>query len=130
MNNTVFYCRTANGGMGAIQAQINSLLFQTMESGFSPFEVYCDCYQSGSTLERPQLCNLLQSVQRGAVERIMVLDYARLSRNKIHLSELLDFFQAHDVQVVPLIPNYDIDEAKTHLTDILEDIEDTRIVKA
>ena len=126
MNNTVIYCRTANGGISEIQAQLHLLFLKNMEAGCNSFEVYCDCDQSGATLERPELHKILQSVQRGEVKKILVCNYARLSRNKIHLSELLNFFREHEVEIVTRDADYDIDEAKTHLTDILENIREVK----
>ena len=68
-----------------MQEQI-ALCMERAES--EDIEVYKD-YGSGADVYRPELYRLMKDVRDGRIQRVIVKDVARLSRDIVHLSELM-----------------------------------------
>ncbi|HRX79779.1 MAG TPA: recombinase family protein [Pirellulaceae bacterium] len=70
-------------------------------------ERFDDLGESSETLERPALRKLIEKVERGEVERIVVYSIDRLTRKLYDLHKLLDLFEQHDVDLsVVTDPNF------------------------
>jgi DNA invertase Pin-like site-specific DNA recombinase len=101
--NTVFYCRTAAGGSGAITEQLGELYLYSQAMGYENVCAnYCDTNASGVSLNRPGLKKLLDDVRGGGVKTVITHDIARISRNIVHLYELMDKFAKHGVTLVTM----------------------------
>ena len=100
MNGAVVYCRTANGGTGVIESQLEMLQWYGKDKGYAITAEYCDCNASGADLNRPELQRLLNDIRVGAVNRVIVRDLSRLARNFLHTNELISVFDNYGVELV------------------------------
>ena len=67
--------------------------------GWEVCETFEDVGGSSESLDRPSLRRLLQSVEAGGVNRIIVYSVDRLTRKLLHLQVLLQTFEQHDVSL-------------------------------
>ena len=68
---------------------------------------YEDAAQSGATLERPAMQELLADVERGLVDVVVVYKLDRLSRSLLDFVRLLDMFEKYGVSFVCITQNFD-----------------------
>lgn len=68
----------------AIQEQISMCMEHAKDADV---EIYKD-YGSGADVYRPELYHMMKDVRDGKIQRVIVKDLARLSRDTVHLSEL------------------------------------------
>ena len=69
--------------------------------------VYEDAAQSGATLERPAMNELLADIERGQVNVVVVYKLDRLSRSLLDFVQLIDVFQRYGVSFVCITQNFD-----------------------
>jgi site-specific DNA recombinase len=72
---------------------------------------YEDAAFSGATLERPALQQLLQDVERGHVDVIVLYKLDRISRSLLDFVRLLDVFDRHSVTFVCITQNFDTSDS-------------------
>lgn len=77
--------------------------------------VYEDAGESASTLQRPQLKNLLDLCAEGQAQMVCVTKLDRLTRSVRDLYDLLDFFDAHNVTLISLSEGLDTTSATGRL---------------
>jgi DNA invertase Pin-like site-specific DNA recombinase len=70
-------------------------------------KVYEDAAQSGGTLDRPAMRELLADVERGRVDVVVVYKLDRLSRSLLDFVRLLDAFQKYGVTFACITQNFD-----------------------
>lgn len=70
-------------------------------------KTYEDPAQSGATLERPAMQDLIADVERGQVDVIVVYKLDRLSRSLLDFVRLLDWFDKFRVSFVCITQNFD-----------------------
>src|SRR5689334_5685978 len=63
-------------------------------------KVYADGGYSGGNLERPALSALMQDIEAGRVQVIVVYKVDRLTRSLADFAKLIERFDAHDVSFV------------------------------
>lgn len=68
------------------------------ERAKDPIE-FVDAGVSGTTMDRPQLQSLLEGVRQGRIERVVVYDPDRLSRNVTHLLLIVDELRQHRAEI-------------------------------
>jgi DNA invertase Pin-like site-specific DNA recombinase len=68
---------------------------------------YEDAAQSGATLERPGMQELLADVERGRIDVVVVYKLDRLSRSLLDFVRLLDVFQRYGVSFACITQNFD-----------------------
>lgn len=72
------------------------------------YKVYCDPAYSGATLERPALSELLQDIQQGKIDAVLVWKLDRLSRSQKDTLYLIeDCFIKNDVAFISTLENFD-----------------------
>jgi len=79
-------------------------------------EQYDDGGYSGGTMERPALQRLLQAVQSGQVDIIVVYKIDRLSRSLSDFAKLVDIFDAHQVTFVSVTQSFNTTTSMGRLT--------------
>jgi len=77
---------------------------------------YDDGGVSGGTLERPALQRLLQDIQAGLVDVVVVYKIDRLSRSLMHFARLVEVFDAHDVTFVSVTQSFNTTTSMGRLT--------------
>lgn len=75
--------------------------------GWKAFKVYEDSGQSGGSLNRPALKQLIHDIERGQIQNIIVYKIDRLTRNHKDFYALLEIFNKHDVKFISTTQNFD-----------------------
>lgn len=70
-------------------------------------KAYEDAAQSGATLERPAMKELLADIERGRVDVVVVYKLDRLSRSLLDFVRLIDVFERYGVSFVCITQNFD-----------------------
>lgn len=70
-------------------------------------KIYEDAAESGGTLERPAMIELLADIERGRVDVVVVYKLDRLSRSLLDFVRLIDVFQRYGVTFVCITQNFD-----------------------
>ena len=109
MSGTVIYCRTANGGMEAIERQLEISRRYGEDNGYTITDEYLDCDESGITIDRPELQRLLSDIHDGKVSRVIVDEPARLARNYLLNCELMGIFCKYGVEYISVANGGEID---------------------
>ena len=68
---------------------------------------YEDAAESGGTLDRPAMVDLLADIERGRVDVVVVYKLDRLSRSLLDFVRLMDVFQRYGVSFVCITQNFD-----------------------
>ena len=68
---------------------------------------YEDAAESGATLERPAMLELLADIERGRIDVIVVYKLDRLSRSLLDFVQLIDVFERYGVSFVCITQNFD-----------------------
>lgn len=92
----------------SIQAQTERLQAYCKAKGWGIFHIYTDAGFSGSNMERPALSQLLNDVEAGRVDCVLVYKLDRLSRSQkdtLHMIE--DIFLANGCDFVSMSENFD-----------------------
>lgn len=92
----------------SIQAQTERLQAYCKAKGWGIFHTYTDAGFSGSNMERPSLSQLLEDVEAGRVDCVLVYKLDRLSRSQkdtLHMIE--DIFLANGCDFVSMSENFD-----------------------
>lgn len=92
----------------SIQAQTERLQAYCKAKGWGVFHTYTDAGFSGSNMERPALSQLIEDVEAGRVDCVLVYKLDRLSRSQkdtLHMIE--DIFLDHDRDFVSMSENFD-----------------------
>ncbi len=69
--------------------------------------VYEDAAQSGASLDRPAMKELLADVERGRIDVVVVYKLDRLSRSLLDFVRLMDVFQRYEVSFACITQNFD-----------------------
>jgi DNA invertase Pin-like site-specific DNA recombinase len=78
-------------------------------------ERYDDPAQSGGTLERPGLEQLMDAVERGTIHVIVIYKIDRLTRSLGDFVRLMDLFEKFDVSFVSVTQNFDTSDSMGRL---------------
>ena len=114
-NTAAVYCRLSRDDGG--DAQSNSISTQRMmlekyaqDHGFAVFDEYIDDGISGLTFERANFKRMIEDIEAGKVDAVIVKDLSRLGRNNALVSFYTEiFFVDHDVRFIAV--NDGIDSA-------------------
>ena len=77
---------------------------------------YDDGGVSGATLERPALQRLLQDIEAGRLDCVLVYKVDRLSRSLLDFTRLIDVFDQHDVTFVSITQQFQTTTSMGRLT--------------
>jgi site-specific DNA recombinase len=103
MKKTVAYCRTAfaepSDPFAGVSAQAASLREYAGQHGVTMDGTYMDAGESGVTLIRPALQQLLADCRAGKIGVLLTTDTERLSRDTGQLAALLHKFRLYGVHV-------------------------------
>jgi DNA invertase Pin-like site-specific DNA recombinase len=69
--------------------------------------VYEDAAQSGASLDRPALKELLGDIERGRIDAVVVYKLDRLSRSLLDFIRLMDVFERYGVSFACITQNFD-----------------------
>ncbi len=89
---------------------------QRAEGWIAMREAYDDGGFSGGTLERPGLKNLLEDIEAGLVDIIVVYKIDRLSRSLMDFAKLVEVFDRHQVTFVSVTQSFNTTTSMGRLT--------------
>jgi DNA invertase Pin-like site-specific DNA recombinase len=75
--------------------------------GWQTYKVYEDAGQSGGSLSRPAMRQLIEDIKRKRVQVVVVYKIDRLTRNHKDFYTLLEIFNEHDVKFVSTTQHFD-----------------------
>lgn len=112
MNKTAIYARISRSDdlehHTSIDHQIKGITDYCNTHGFTITKIYKDLNISGSTLDRPALTEMMNDVDAGIIDTIIVKDLSRFGRNYLEVGKYLDeIFLIHDVRFIAIDDNYD-----------------------
>jgi len=70
-------------------------------------KVYCEEGQSAKDTNRPKFKELLNDIENGIIDTVVVKKLDRLSRSIIDFERIYNFFEKHNVDLVSLFENFD-----------------------
>lgn len=97
---TAIYCRVARTDDYALETQKDYLFRYAEEHGFGNAEVYADNGYSGLSFDRPALLALEADIQAGKVQRVIVKDLSRITRDYIAADAWISKLIANGVAVI------------------------------
>lgn len=92
----------------SIDHQIKGITDYCNTHGFTIKKIYKDLNISGSTMNRPALTEMMNDVDAGIIDTIIVKDLSRFGRNYLEAGKYLDeIFLINDVRFIAIDDNYD-----------------------
>lgn len=89
-----------------------TLLLKNSDGNFGKLvHVFCDAARSGKDMNRPELRKLLQAIEEGRVNMVMVSELSRLSRSIKDFSQIWEFMQSHGCGFLSLRESFDTSNA-------------------
>lgn len=81
--------------------------FIKSQNNWEVFKVYSDTGYTGANLNRPALQELLQDIQQGKINIVLVYKIDRLTRSPKDFYQLIEFFEKHKVDFISITERYD-----------------------
>ncbi len=112
MNKAAIYARISRSDdlehHTSIDHQIKGIIDYCNSHGFTIKKIYKDLNISGSTMDRPAFTEMMNDVDTGIVDTIIVKDLSRFGRNYLEVGKYLDeIFLINDVRFIAIDDNYD-----------------------
>lgn len=112
MNKTAIYARISRSDdvfhHTSIEHQIKGITDYCNTHGFTIIKIYKDLNISGNTMNRPAFIEMINDVDNGIINTIIVKDLSRFGRNYLEVGKYLDeIFLIHDVRFIAIDDNYD-----------------------
>lgn len=98
-----------------IDAQAERLTQYARATGRELARIIVDDGQSGKSLKRPGIADILAAIRRNEVAAVLTCKLDRLTRNVGNLAELLDLFARHEVALISVAENLDSASASGRL---------------
>lgn len=112
MNKTAIYARISRSDdlehHTSIDHQIKGITDYCNTYGFIIKKIYKDLNISGSTMDRPSFTEMMNDVDAGIIDTIIVKDLSRFGRNYLEVGKYLDeIFLINDIRFIAIDDNYD-----------------------
>lgn len=88
----------------SIEGQIEACQAEVKEV---EYQVYEDRGCSGKTINRPAFTRLLEDIKIGMIQSVLVYKLDRISRSILDFSNLMEFFDAHQVSFLSMTEKFD-----------------------
>jgi site-specific DNA recombinase len=98
------------------EAAENYIKSQQHEGWTASSELYDDGGFTGANIERPALQKLLNDIKAGKINCVVVYKVDRLSRSLLDFSQLLEFFDKHNVAFVSITQHFNTNTSMGRLT--------------
>ncbi len=84
--------------VGGAESQTRALTDWASKNGIQNFEIFADHGISGAKESRPALNRMMQKVEEGRVEQVVVFAFSRFARSTTHLLKALEKFREKTVR--------------------------------
>lgn len=92
----------------SIDNQIEGITNYCNVHGFTITKIYKDLNISGSTMDRPAFMEMMNDMENGIIDVIIVKDLSRFGRNYLEVGTYLDeIFLIHNIRFIAIDDNYD-----------------------
>lgn len=100
---TALYSRSATDDKQAIDTQMDKLNSYCEENNIQNFKHYIDNHQSGVNLDRLAFKEMMQDLEAGRIDKIIVTNITRISRNLSEVTQIiLSQIEPNHVRLVTL----------------------------
>ncbi|GCF93601.1 hypothetical protein NRIC_14920 [Enterococcus florum] len=100
---TALYSRSATDDKKAIDKQTTKLTNYCEANNILDFKHYVDNNQSGTSKNRPELDQLIKDLEDGKIDRVIVTNISRLSRDMHHFTMLINSaIEANNAKLITL----------------------------
>ncbi|MEN0059372.1 MAG: recombinase family protein [Bdellovibrio sp.] len=105
---TCLYVRVSTmDQVGGAESQTRALVDWCAKQAVTNYEIYTDHGISGAKESRPALNRLMQSVENGEVEQVVVFAFSRFARSTSHLLKALERFKTKSVRFQSITESLD-----------------------
>ena len=110
---TAIYCRLSQddgqvGESGSIQTQKTLLTQYCSDHHFSVYDTYCDDGWSGTNFERPQFQRMMEDIEEGKINIVVVKDLSRFGREYAQMGLYIEhYFEQKGVRFIAVGENID-----------------------
>ena len=131
LNSCAIYCRLSrDDGIEescSISNQKDMLEEYALKQSFNIYKFYIDENMSGGNFNRPGFNSMINDINSGLIDIVLIKDLSRLGRNYIQMGYYLeDFFPQNNVRCIAINDNYDsesgTDEELTPFKNIINHI--------
>ncbi len=111
--NTAIYCRLSQddgqtGESGSIQTQKTLLTQYCNDHHFGISDYYCDDGWSGTNFERPQFQRMMEDIEEGKINIVLVKDLSRFGREYAQMGLYIEhYFEQKGVRFIAVSENID-----------------------
>lgn len=105
-NLTVLYQRVSTQDQN-LESQERALRDWCAKQGIMNFELYSDHGISGAKESRPALNQLMERIEQGDVEQVIVFSFSRFARSVSHLLKALEKFRAKQIRFISVTEQLD-----------------------
>lgn len=111
--NTAIYCRLSQddgqtGESGSIQTQKTLLTQYCNDHHFVIADYYCDDGWSGTNFERPQFQRMMDDIEEGKINIVLVKDLSRFGREYAQMGLYIEhYFEQKEVRFIAVSENID-----------------------
>lgn len=107
---TAIYCRTStNKQEKGLESQLRALQDYCTNRNIKNIQIFEDEGFSGTKVKRPALDELMNLVENGNVETVLVYSFSRMARSTKHLLEVLEVFRQNDVRFTSITEHIETD---------------------
>lgn len=111
-NRTAIYCRLSrddgDGESMSIANQRDMLVRHAKEKGFFVCEIYADDGYSGTNFDRPDFRRMIEDIEDGKIDIVLVKDQSRLGREHLQTGYYIEmFFPDNNVRFIAVNDNVD-----------------------
>ena len=123
--NTALYLRLSRddelqGESGSISTQRQMLTQYCREQGLRIYDEYVDDGYSGTNFERPSFQRMLDDIEDGKVNCVIVKDLSRLGRNYVMTGQYTDiYFPSHNVRFIAIADGVDSNKGESEIAPFL-----------
>lgn len=107
------YCRLSRedeqcGDSNSIKNQMLMLTTYALQNNFQRFEIYVDDGYSRTSLDRPDINRLIEDIENGLIDTVIVKDRSRIGRNYVEVGKLTnEFFVEHEIRLISVLDGAD-----------------------
>lgn len=111
--NAAIYCRLSQddgntGESGSIQTQRTLLTQYCKENHFTVIDCYCDDGWSGTNFDRPEFKRMLDDIEAGKINTVIVKDLSRFGREYAQMGMYIEhYFEEKGVRFISVAENID-----------------------
>lgn len=123
--NTALYLRLSRddelqGESGSISTQRQMLTQYCREQGLRVYDEYVDDGYSGTNFERPGFQRMLDDIEDGKINCVIVKDLSRLGRNYVMTGQYTDiYFPSHNVRFIAIADGVDSNKGESEIAPFL-----------